>query len=620
MNQLRFFKLFAGWMLVGSSLAGRAQSVDTAQYQLDPVVVTGTRWEQQKSRVPGSVSVVTREDLAQQGATNILPTVAAQVPGVFLNDRGIIGYGIGPGSGGTLSIRGISGAPNNRVLVLIDGQPQYMGIFGHPIADAYSASDVERVEVLRGAASLLYGSNALGGAINIITRKATQPGWHGSVQGAYGSYHTGRYQGTLRYRGEKLNVMTAMNREHTDGFREVGKNAFDNTTAYLRLGYQFNSAWSLSTDGQLADAVYFDPGPTERPRTTDRREYLRGRVALSLENTHAKSSGALKLFYNGGRHRFADGFRSRDRNQGFTLYQNLKLLPESVITLGVDYKNFGGRAENDSLLPPANAGFNQAWSLHETDVYATAEHTLRRLTLEAGLRLVNNSQYGAFVVPGGGLAYQLGSTTTLKALATRGFRSPAVVDLFLFPPANEALQPERVWNYELSGTQTLLKKRLSLEVAVFLMRGSNLIQPVPRATPGPPQLRNSGAFTHRGVELQTRYAPATYLNFLLNYSFLNTSQPVLYAPKHNVNFQVQYTQQRASLLLGAQRVAGLTIAPTAEGDGSNYTLVKARITLNVWPWLQLFTEGNNLLNQAYEVEQGYPMPGRILLGGLHVHF
>ena len=171
--------------LVGLALLGfgaaYAQSVDSSALELDPVVVTGTRWEQQKSRVPGSISVVSREAIEQSGHTNILPVLAHQVPGVFLNDRGVIGYGVGPGSGGNISIRGISGTPNTRVLVLIDGQPQYMGIFGHPIADAYSATDVERVEVLRGAASLLYGSNALGGAINIITRRPQQEGWHGSA-------------------------------------------------------------------------------------------------------------------------------------------------------------------------------------------------------------------------------------------------------------------------------------------------------------------------------------------------------------------------------------------------------------------------------------------------------
>ena len=611
--------------IVGVALLGcglvQGQSVDSSALELDPVVVTGTRWEQQKSRVPGSISVVTREDIEQRGQTNILPVIAAQVPGVFLNDRGVIGYGVGPGSGGNISIRGISGTPNTRVLVLIDGQPQYMGIFGHPIADAYSATDVERVEVLRGAASLLYGSNALGGAINIITRRPQQDGWHGSAQLAYGSYNTGQYNGTLRFQQEKFNAMIAVNREHTKGFREAGNDAFDNTTAYLRLGYQLTEALTLSADGQIADATYYNPGTTEMPLENDRRDYLRGRVAVSLENKHERVAGALKLFYNAGQHEFTDGFRSSDVNRGLTFYQNLSLLPDNVITLGIDYKNFGGRAENENLPPPANRGLDQDLSIHETDVYATVEQTLwEKLSLEGGLRLINNSQYGTTATPGAGLTYQATEFTTLKASATRGFRSPAIVELFLFPPANQDLQPERVWNYELGLTQALLNKKLSVELSGFVMEGENLIQAVPLATPGPPQFRNTGAFTNQGIELQARYQPTSSLNLMLNYSFLDASGNVLYAPRHTLGAQVHYTYQRVSLLLGGRRVAGLRTSTNSDIAKENYTLLNARLSLKATDWLKLFAEGNNLLDTQYQIEQNYPMPGVTLRGGIHCHF
>lgn len=620
MKYNRNYVCLTGLVLLGfSSVQG--QSVDSSALELDPVVVTGTRWEQQKSRVPGSVSVVTREAIEQSGQTNVLPVLAAQVPGVFLNDRGVIGYGVGPGSGGNISIRGISGTPNTRVLVLIDGQPQYMGIFGHPIADAYAATDVERVEVLRGAASLLYGSNALGGAINIITRRPQQEGWHGSAQLAYGSYKTGQYNGTLRFQKDKFNALVAVNREHTDGFRGAGNDAFNNTTGYLRLGYQLSETFTLSADGQVADASYHHPGTTEAPLEDDRRDYLRGRVAVSLENKHEQVAGALKLFYNAGRHEFTDGFRSNDVNRGLTFYQNITLWPQTVITLGVDYKNFGGRAENERQPPPANKGFDQDLSVHETDVYATVEQTLgKKWSLEGGVRLINNSIYGTTWTPGGGLIYQATESTTLKTSATRGFRSPAIVELFLFPPANDALQPERVWNYEVGVQQALLKNRLSVELSGFIMEGENLIQPVPPATPGPPQLRNTGSFVHRGVELHTRYQPVTSFSVLVNYSLLDVSANVLYAPQHSLGTQLRYTYRRASITLGGRRIAGLRTSVNVDIPLESYTLLNARLSVKATPWLQLFAEGNNLLDTQYQVEQGYPMPGATWRGGMHAHF
>ena len=102
----------------------------------------------------------------------------------------IMGYGVSTGAAGGMSLRGIGGSPTAGLLVLIDGHPQYMGLMGHPIADAYQSMLAERVEVLRGPASVLYGSNAMGGVINIVTRKQQEEGVKNNMQVGYGSYNT----------------------------------------------------------------------------------------------------------------------------------------------------------------------------------------------------------------------------------------------------------------------------------------------------------------------------------------------------------------------------------------------------------------------------------------------
>ena len=126
----------------------------------------------------------------------ILPALTEQVPGLFTTSRGIMGYGVSTGAAGGMSLRGIgagvnaAGGPTTSLLVLIDGHPQYMGLMGHPIADAYQSMMAERVEVLRGPASVLYGSNAMGGVINIVTRKMQEDGVKTNAQIGYGSYNT----------------------------------------------------------------------------------------------------------------------------------------------------------------------------------------------------------------------------------------------------------------------------------------------------------------------------------------------------------------------------------------------------------------------------------------------
>ena len=136
---------------------------------LQEVVVTGTRNAVDVRHLPMTVTIINRETLTQQHQTSILPTVMQQVPGLFVTSRSMMGYGVSTGAAGGISLRGISGG-TGQLMVLIDGHPQYQGIYGHPLSDSYQTLMAERVEVLRGPASVLYGSNAMGGVINIVTR------------------------------------------------------------------------------------------------------------------------------------------------------------------------------------------------------------------------------------------------------------------------------------------------------------------------------------------------------------------------------------------------------------------------------------------------------------------
>ena len=150
--------------------------------KIDEVVVTGSRVEVARRNVPLTVSTVDRTQIERSNESALFPVLSRRIPGMFVTERGVTGFGVGNGSAGQVSLRGVGGtAPNTQVLVLIDGHPQFQGLFGHPLPDAYVSSDVEKVEVIRGPASILYGSNAMGGVINIITREQQQDGDRKSV-------------------------------------------------------------------------------------------------------------------------------------------------------------------------------------------------------------------------------------------------------------------------------------------------------------------------------------------------------------------------------------------------------------------------------------------------------
>jgi len=600
-----------------------AQEEDSIRsYELDPLVITGTRITRQKSEIPASITVISRQQIENSREVNILPVLANRVPGLFVNQRNMVGYGVGPNSGGNISIRGVSGTPNTQVLMLIDGQPQFMGIFGHPISDAYTSSDIERVEVIRGPGSILYGSNAMGGAINLITRQPEE-GLNLYGKAAYGSYHTGMYTGSVGYHKNRFSIFGSVNRERTDGSRQDGNDEFNNTTGYLKLDYQISRNINLTLDGNIADATYHDPGRIgETPPADSIRDYTRRRTALSIENRYDQVEGALKFFYNNGDHAFSNGFRSNDFNYGITFYQNLKLLKGNVITLGIDAKKFGGKPTNVNSPQGVPDGFDQEYKIDETDLYALIQQDIgQKISAEAGYRFVNNSLYGSAHVPAFGLAYQVTKNSTLKASATKGFRSPSVADLYLpFPASNEKLEPEDLWNYELSWSQTSRNGKFNVELTGFYIDGKNMIQAVVVTTP-PPMKINTGEFQNKGIELSTDYKINENWGMLMNYTYLSTSKDLLYAPDHELNLQGRFTWKPLTFMADLKYVNGLNTF-VGENDVSveNYALLNLRMVWRAFDWLNVFADLNNIFDTSYQIDQGYPLPGFNVIGGLELRY
>ena len=159
------------WTVCGLLAASSAMAVTPLEVdsiiQLNSVVVSANKIEVNRNSVPLTISVINQQQIENSSESALLPVLSEQVPGLFVTEKGITGFGVSTGAAGTINIRGVGSG--NKVLVLFDGQPQWAGLFGHSLPDTYVASDVEKVEVIRGPGSLLYGSNAMGGVINIVT-------------------------------------------------------------------------------------------------------------------------------------------------------------------------------------------------------------------------------------------------------------------------------------------------------------------------------------------------------------------------------------------------------------------------------------------------------------------
>ncbi len=576
---------------------------------LNEVVVTGSKVEVSRKLIPVSISQISVKNIENTGETNILPAMSSYSPGVFVTERNILGFGVSTGGSGSITIRGISSQPNTNVLVLIDGHPQYQGIFGHPLPDAYVASDVEKVEIIRGPASILYGSNAMAGVVNIITKQQQVDGLNSTIEASYGSFNTQKYSGTIGYKKNKLSLFASVNHDQTDGIRE--NTDFKITNGYTKVSYQLSKHYKLTGDFNLAKYIANDNGSVnlEVPAPFN-IDISRGKTALSIENRYENLDGALKLYHNFGTHDLSDGWHSTDRNSGVMFFQTMELFKGNKLTAGVDAKQYGGKGNRgmvkDSLV-----------TVNELALYAYMQHTfMQKITLSAGLRVENNTSYGNELVPMVGINYNPIASTTIKTSVSKGFRSPTVMEMYLFAP-NPNLEPERMVNYEISWLQSFINSRLHTELTLFTAEGDNLVQKIGQS----PNIKheNTGTFSNKGIEFAAKFKASENLFVHANYSYLDIKKPLLAAPKQQINISLNYNYRIFNLNVSAQHIEKLYISIDPEATES-YTLLNARLNVKIQKNLDTFILANNLLNKDYKINEGYPMPKINFSAGIKLKF
>jgi outer membrane cobalamin receptor len=601
-------RIVAAMLIVLPSITFAQADPDTARmYVLDPVTVTGTHIETLRSSVPNAVSVVTREDIRRSGETSVLAVINKMVPGLFLTERGVLGYGVSTGAAGGISIRGAGGSPNTEVLVLTDGRPQMMGLMGHPLPDTYVTAGVERVEVIRGPASILHGTNAMGGVINIISARTPSGGLAADASASAGSYGTRKLEGGIGFGGDGAGLTVRGSRYQTDGHRAYS--SFDINGGSFRGHVALSPSFVLSGDGSLAGFKTYDPGVASAPRIDNWVYITRGSSGIALENRSGRLQGAVKAYFNFGRHDIYDGFHSTDNGIGLLVYQGMAFDGGTIVTAGLDYKRYGGDAENVKTGLKYGEHF-----VSEYGVYALVQQPLlERVTLNGGVRLNHGSMYGDVVIPQAGVAVRLDEATSVKGSVGRGFRSPTIREMFLFPAPNPTLQPEAMWNYELSVLRSL-GMRSSVELSAFVADGTNQIRTEGRF----PNLKlsNSGTFVHRGIEVSGSLGISDRISFETTYGYLDAGAQTMANPRHKLFAEIRYEEDLWAGNIGIQSVAGLYGADNATKALPDYTLLEARITVHPGAHLSVYLAGENLTDVPYQTMWDYPMPGRTFQAGV----
>ncbi|MBN1117382.1 MAG: TonB-dependent receptor [Bacteroidales bacterium] len=602
-----------------SVLAYSQHKIDTNKiYPVDEVVISGTKTEVNRSQVPLTISLVNQEQIKQSSESALLPVLSEYVPGMFVTKRGVTGFGVATGAAGQISMRGIGGSPNTQVLVLLNGNPQYMGLMGHPLPDAYRSSNVKRVEVIRGPASTLYGSNAMGGVINIITEEATKEGFSGNASASYGSFSTLKASLNGGFNKNKVSVFAGVNYDKTDGHREASY--FHIMDGYFRGSYEISKHFKVSGDFSLAQFETADPGldTSEVIVHGDSLDIQRGLFSISADNQFERIDGSIRFFYNFGEHSIWNSatpsdFLSNDYNYGIIAYENLKLFTGNTITFGIDYKQFGGEA--------TQRAFNK--QLVDTSVYEAAGYALiqqrlfnNKINLNAGFRLENNEMFGLEPVPTAGINYSAGSDTYVKTSVSKGYRSPTIRELYMFFP-NPELKPEELTSIEAGVEKAFSGNRARAELTVFYAKGDNIVKLV--SGDGGMKYQNTGEIENKGIELQSKLKVNEVISLNMNYSYINMKYPVLATPEHKLFVSGIYSYKGLTTTLSIQYINNLYTFIGANSLTTDFTLINTRVSYNINDLINVYLKAENLLNTKYEINYGYPMPGILFFGGVNLH-
>ena len=584
---------------------------------------------------PLDVTVVNSEQIDKSTETSLLPVLQNHVPGLFVSERGMEGYGVSGGSAGAVNIRGVGGG--NSVLFMIDGMPTWAGFYGHANPDTYSVNGVEKVEIVKGPSSLLYGSGAMGGSVNIITKRSSKEGFSGRVRGMFGSYTTMKFNFTGGYKKDKFSAITAVQYDKSNNNRP--NSHFWLASEYLQLQYSLSSHWHIGANTDMTQSKAHNPGTLQNPLENMWTQIFRGNASVFAHNSYKNVNGGVQAYINWGHHRLDDGnapganernylFHLNDYNMGFSIFETVNPWKDNDLSVGVDFQHWGGHVWNTpkgNIYNPATDGdFNKSESKYnENEVagYVMMQQGFVEnfLSLNAGVRLQHNSQYGNVWVPQAGFIIRPVELSEIKFSFSKGFRSPNIRELYLYAPANHQLKPEYVLNYEVGYRQTLLDGRLNYGVSVYLINGKDMIQT--GMVDGRPLNMNTGKFRNEGFEFDITWHFLPKWQIYSGYAYLRTNnKSILYAPKNKLDVSLEFTPGNFEFTLENNSIWGLNNGNPDKKE--NYTLFNFRgaYTCNTVVPLTFFAKVNNILGEKYEVVYGCPMPTVTAFLGLELKF
>ena len=595
-------------LVIGSSSGTAWAQVPS---RAEEVVVTATRARLPRGKVTKSVSVVSAEQIERQQADTALD-VLRNVPGVFVRQSGAIGR--------TTSTV-IRGSTDDQVVVLLDGVEVSSPTLGSFNWSTLPADFIERIEVLRGSASTLYGSKAIGGVINIITKRGEGP-MRTSYQQEFGTLRT--FKETIATQAEIGPIRYHLGTTRLDS-RGLS-NGDDVELTHVTVAGTVQLAKWLSVDVALNNNdshVGIDDGAfLPDPNRFIEREHLALSTTLKAHPIELWEQ-ELRFSFNdddtldvdvadpGTKQATAKTGINTDR-YGMDWLHRVGFGRWGLLTAGFELKD--EEAESTGFDKTV---FQWAWFLqHQFDL-------TDRLTLIGGVRNLRHNFFGHETTSEASVSYRVPVTETrLRANFSQGFRAPDLNDLFFPNFGNPDLQPEESHTFEIGVGQDWWQGRLGGEITWFHTEVARLIQSV-RVTSTTSQAQNLNEAEMEGVELEAHIEPGFGLRLSGNWTYVDaeeepSKEELVRIPKHTLGVTLDYDflkRWRFNLHAGLVDHREESVATNRRMRTKGYTKLDAGLSCQVTPAFQLYGRVENLFDRHYSEVLGFPAPGTLFFIG-----
>jgi len=579
--------------LLSLALAGASTGLQAADI-LDPMVVTATSYPIKLDDALASMDVITADEIQHSAATDIADLLKFRA-GLEIGRNG------GPGQATSLFIRGTESDQN---LILIDGVPINSGSTGSAALQHIDPQNVARIEIYKGPRSTLWGSGAIGGVINIITREGYREGlaYGGAVEG--GSNDTLRPNAHISYAADNYRLKAAISYQRTDGFPSLASSninsGYDNTTVDLGAGasrgiHQFNAGfWQTRGNNEYLD---FFGTPLDQ-------DFLNNRSSLSWEAAFSASwTSTLKLAYMQDHIEQNQSTDSVKTDRMELSWQNtLALGNKDLLLLGIkgtdeDVTAKGGFAPYDE-----NTDYLEAWGQY--DLTRGNHHVI------AGIRYLDHEEPSRHFTWSLNYGYNFASHTHAYASAATAFRLPSANERFGFG-GNPDLEPEESTSYELGLEHQLTAQQL-VSAAIYRNDIDNMIQWVLVNPSWVGYNQNVDKVRIDGLEVGYDFS-GNNLSLHLGGNWQKPEDRI--TGKQLLRRAEQSLNARVSYLLGSWSLGGDLLYSGKRKDFGDmtldsYTLVNLNISYQLNDQWQLYGKLENAFDEDYQLAYGYNTQGR----------